>query len=589
MAAVADGELFLGVDNSFGGRPWRSRLTDDRAALAVAQCAGVPDIVARVLAGRGVAADAAQAYLHPTLRDLMPDPSTLADMDVAVARLVAAVRAGRPIAVFGDYDVDGATSAALLDRYLTAVGAETRVYIPDRVREGYGPNAPALRRLRDAGADVAVTVDCGTAAFDALAEARDFGLDVIVVDHHLAEARLPDCAAVVNPNRLDDRSGQGALAAVGVTFLLVVALNRALRGAGWFAARREPDLLQWLDLVALGTVCDMVPLTGLNRALVAQGLKVMARRGNPGLVALADVANLDSRPGTYHAGFVFGPRINAGGRVGEADMGYRLLTSDDPEEVAALARQLDRYNAERKAIESTTVEAALAQADDDGPLLMVGGEGWHPGVIGLVASRLGNRFDRPAIAIAWDGELGKGSARSVPGIDIGAAITAARQAGLLVNGGGHPMAAGLTVERRRYDELRDFLSDRVAAGAADRPPPGLRLDGALTVSAATRELLETLEQAGPYGSGNPEPRFAFSGVRAVRADIVGEDHVRCVFAGREGGRLKGIAFRRAGEPLGQALLAARDPLHVAGHLRADDWQGRNGVQLFIDDAAPAVA
>ncbi len=581
---------FLGVEHSLSGRRWRARLADDRAGLALAQRLDVPEIVGRVLAARGIDADGAEAFLNPTLRAQLPDPLHLLGMAAAVARLVDAVRGGETIAVFGDYDVDGATSAALLKRAFEAMGAKVLVHIPDRIIEGYGPNAPALLALQAQGAGVVVTVDCGTAAHAPLAAAAAAKLDVIVVDHHIAEPELPPALAVINPNRCDETSPHRQLAAVGVAFLLVVALNRALRQAGWFGdARAEPDLRRWLDLVALGTVCDVVPLTGVNRALVTAGLKVMARRGNVGLAALADVAALDAAPGAYHAGFVLGPRVNAGGRVGEAGLGARLLSTEDPAEAADIAARLDLHNSERRAIEALVLDAAIAavEAGDAGTqgLLVIAGEGWHPGVIGIVAARLRQRYDRPALVIALADGVGKGSARSLPGVDIGAAVAAARQAGLLVNGGGHAMAAGLTVEAGRIAEMREFLAARVAVPAADAGR-GLGLDGALDVAAATPDLVASLEAIAPFGAGNAEPRFAVVGARIVRADIVGKDHVRCILAGPSGGRLKTIAFGAAERPLGQGLLAAGGrPMHLAGHLRADNWQGRDEAQLIVDDAA----
>ncbi len=587
-------EPVLGVARSVGGRRWRSRLADARAGLALAQRLDVPEIVGRVLAARGVAAEDAEGFLNPTLRAALPDPSRIADMDAAVGRLVRAVRGGETIAVFGDYDVDGATAAALLKRYLDAAGAAaTRIYVPDRMSEGYGPNAPALMRLAAEGAGVVVTVDCGISAFESLAAAAAAGIDVIVVDHHVAEPRLPKALAVVDPNRLDDTSGCGELAAVGVAFMLVVGLNRALREAGWFESRAEPDPRRWLDLVALGTVCDMVPLTGVNRALVRQGLKVMAGRTNAGLAALADAAGVRERPGTYHAAFILGPRINAGGRVGRSDLGARLLTTDDAGEAAALAARLDELNTERRAIEAVVEAAALGQvgeaADAPGPVLFVAGEGWHPGVVGIVASRLVQRHHRPAVVVALSEGVGKGSARSIPGVDIGAAVIAARQAGLLINGGGHPAAAGLTVAADGVAKLRDFLAARLGASVAENTAdPSLGLDGVIAVGAATPELVDLLGRVGPFGVGNAEPRFAVAGSRVVRADVVGERHVRCVLAGDGGGRLDAIAFRSVATPVGAALLnASGAALHVAGHLHANTWRGRERVQLFIDDVAPA--
>jgi len=593
---------------SVTGKHWRWRLSDERLALMLAQRLDLPEVIGRILAARDIDPDSAALFLSPSLRDQMPDPGHLRDMDVAVARLVAAVRTGERIAVFGDYDVDGATSTALLLRFFRAVRADAIFHIPDRIREGYGPNAEALARLKGEGAAVVITVDCGVTAHEPLQAAHDLGLDVIVVDHHVAEPDLPPALAVIDANRLDETSPLGHLAAVGVAFLLAVAVNRGLREAGWYAeGRREPDLRQWLDLVALGTVCDMVSLTGLNRAFVAQGLRIMARRRNAGIAALADVARMDCAPTAYHAGFLLGPRVNAGGRVGESALGVRLLTEDDPAKARAIAEELDRYNDERKAVEQAVqdeaiakVEALLAQSGL-GPVIVVAGEDWHPGVIGIVAGRLRERFDRPSVVVALDREtgVGKGSGRSMRGVDLGAAVIAARQAGLLVNGGGHPMAAGLTVGSDRVDALSAFLAERIAAqiGPAGIVPE-IGLDGFLRPAAATPDLVGMLERVAPYGTGNPEPRFAFPRVRVVRADIVGERHVRCHLAdaapgvaGRAngGGRLKAIAFRSVDTPLGDALLDAARPgapsLAVAGHLRRDDWQGRDDVQLFIEDAA----
>lgn len=594
-------DCFLGVEHSLTGKRWEERLADSRQGLALAQQLGLPEIVGRVMAARGVAAEEADRFLNPTLRDHLPDPSDFKDMDRAARRLLSAVEAGERIAVFGDYDVDGATSAAVLARFFAALGIELEIYIPDRLAEGYGPNAPALKRLKAAGVEVVITVDCGITAFEALAEAAEAGLEVIVVDHHAAEPRLPAAAAVVNPNRLDDASGQGQLAAVGVAFLLVVALNRALREAGWYekAGRAEPDLRQWLDLVALGTVCDVVPLTGLNRAFVAQGLKVMAGRGNPGLAALADVSRIAEKPGTYHAGFLLGPRVNAGGRVGEAPLGARLLTCDDPREAAALAARLDGYNAERREIELQVLDQAIQQVEETGPgegLVVAASEGWHAGVIGIVASRLKERFNRPALVVALEpgvggGGLGKGSARSVPGVDLGAAVIAARQQGLLINGGGHPMAAGLTVAAERLAELTAFLDARLARRLAEIDyRPALGIDGALKPGAASLDLLAQLERCGPFGVGNVQPRFALPAVRVGRASVVGDNHVRCFLGdapGGAGGGLKGIAFRALDSDLGPALLqTAGLPLHLAGRLQADRWGGRESVQFVIEDAAP---
>jgi len=593
-APQAERACFLGVERSLGGKRWESRLGDERLARALAQRLDLPDVAARVLAGRGVGPEAAEGYLNPSLRNDLPDPASFRDMEAAAERLARAVEAGEPLAVFADYDVDGATSAALLDRYLRSLGVKPRVYIPDRTTEGYGPNAEALARLREEGHGLVVCVDCGTTAHAPLAAARELGLEVVVVDHHAAEPKLPPAAAIVNPNRLDESGAHGQLAAVGVTFMLLVAVNRALRRAGLFGADRpEPDLRRWLDLVALGTVCDVVPLTGVNRALVARGLEMLARRRNAGIAALCDVARLDQKPTPFHLGFLLGPRVNAGGRIGRADLGARLLATDLPGEAARIAQELDRLNAERKELEAAVLAEAEAQVAAEGTpddLVFVAGEGWHPGVIGIVASRLVERHDRPAVVVALDDDgLGKGSGRSVPGVDLGAAVIAGRQAGVLLEGGGHAMAAGLTVARDSLAEARAFLRERIGkALLLSGFTPTLGFDGALQPRAATPALVETLERLGPYGMGNAEPRFAVPAATVQRPEVVGRDHVRCFLAGADGGRLKAIAFRAAESPLGQAMLQADGrPLHLAGKLRLDLWGGRAGVQLIVEDAAPA--
>lgn len=583
------GSVFLGVERSATGRRWRTRLDDDRTALGMAQRLGLPEIVARVLAARCQDEASVPAFLEPRLRDQLPDPAHLKDMDAAAARVASAVERGETIAVFGDYDVDGATSSALLHRFLAAAGGKVRVYIPDRQREGYGPNAPALLRLKEEGAAVVITVDCGITAHAPLQAAAEAGLEVVVIDHHVAEPKLPTAVAVVNPNRLDETSPHRQLAAVGVAFLLAVAVNRTLRARNWYANRPEPSLVDLLDLVALGTVCDVVPLTGLNRVFVAQGLKVMGQRRNVGLLALAEVAKVAQLHSCYHLGFVLGPRVNAGGRVGEASLGTRLLTTEDPEEARTIAARLDGYNRERQSLEAGVLEAATQQVLTQGnsPLVFAAGEGWHPGVIGIVAGRLRERFERPAIVVALADGVGKGSGRSARGVDLGGAVIASRQAGMLINGGGHPNAAGFTVAAERLDELREFLTARVEA-EADTNLPALTLDGALSLAAATPDLLTALERVGPYGVGNPEPRFAFPTVRVAKADIVGEKHVRCFLTDPRGSRLSGIAFRAVGTALGDALLdKSGSSLHIAGRLRADEWKGEIRVQLHLEDAARA--
>jgi single-stranded-DNA-specific exonuclease len=584
---------YLGVAKSLCGRFWLERPGDDRLGLAIAQRCQVPELIGRMLAARGQSLESAPGFLAPRLRDLLTDPSELKDMDRAAERLADAVSRGERIAIFGDYDVDGATSAALLSRFLRGVAAgEPLLYVPDRMREGYGPNAPAFHTLKAHGAALVITVDCGITSFAVLEEAARIGVDVIVADHHVAEPALPAAWAVVNPNRLDESSPHRNLAAVGVVYLLVIATNRELRRRGWFsAARPEPDLLQWLDLVALGTVCDVVALSGLNRALAAQGLKVMGRRGNLGLKTLCDVARVNERVEAYHAGFLLGPRVNAGGRVGRSDLGARLLATDDPVLAGELAQQLDAYNEERRALETEVQEAAMrqaeAQAADNPHLLFLAAAGWHPGVIGIVAGRLKERYQRPVCVIALEDGVGKASGRSVAGLHLGQAIIAAREAGLVLKGGGHAMAAGFEVREDMIGALHAFIAARFKDDLDGTPlMPTLLIDGALQARAASPELIVSLDRLAPFGAGNAEPRFVFPAQRVMMADVVGTDHVRCVLTGSDGGRLKAIAFRVAGEELGRALLAGKGAaLHIAGRLKLDSWQGRDQVQIQIEDAA----
>ena len=586
---------FLKVERSFGGKRWRPRLNDERAALAIAQHLGVPDVLGRVLAARGVGIDEAEAFLDPKLRDLLPDPSHLLDMDKAVARIVGAINGGEKIGVFADYDVDGACSASLLVRFFAALGRDLLVYVPDRIAEGYGPNTPALLKLKEQGVSLVLTVDCGTTAFSPLKDAADAGLDVVVIDHHVAEPMLPDAVAVVNPNRLDETSPVGQLCAAGMVFMLIIAVNRALRDAFWYGeGHGEPDLMKMLDLVALATVADVVPLTGVNRALVRQGLAVMARRENPGIAALADISRLDELPEAWHLGFMLGPRVNAGGRVGEAGLGVKLLTTNDKDEATGIAMRLDQYNSERREIEAAVLNAAMAQAERqaeaDAPLILVASEGWHPGVIGIVAGRIKETFNRPACVVSIENGLGKGSGRSVRGVDLGPAVIAAHQAGHLVNGGGHAMAAGFTVAGERLDDFRRFLTDHIENQLAVAVlAPDIGIDGALSPEGATVEFIDSLNDAGPFGAGNPRPRFVLPAVAPINARIVGTDHVSCFLAAPQGGpRLKSIAFRTAGTPVGEALLNARGgALHVAGHLNVDTWQGDRKPQLIIEDVARA--
>jgi len=582
----------LGVAASVSGRAWRPRL-DARAeaiATAMAQRGIASEAVARVLAGRGVELDGATRYLSPALKTDLPDPALLSDMDRAAARLADAVVGQTRVAVFGDYDVDGATSAALLHDVLAALGCPVEIYIPDRVFEGYGPNPEAIDRLIDAGAKLIVCVDCGSTSFDALERAQRRSIDVVVLDHHQLGPELPPAAAVVNPNRHDDVSGQGRLAAVGITFLTAVALLRELRRRGHAGAM--PDLLAHLDLVALGTVCDMVPLVGLNRAFVAKGLIALRQSERPGIRALIAAARLTSPAECGDLGFLLGPRINAGGRIGDATLGARLLTTSDPAVAERIAATLDRLNGERQSVEAAAVAEALAEADaaiagGEGPaVLLAGRDGWHPGIVGLVAARLKERFCRPAFAISWAGETGVGSGRSIPGVDIGAAVRAAVEAGLLLKGGGHAMAAGITVRRDRLEALRAYLEERLGpalrAADADRV---LDVDGVLSAGGASCDILGALERAGPYGVGNPAPVFAFPAHRIAYAERAGSQHVRVGLDSGDG-RLKAIAFRAADAALGRLLLAARGrPLHVAGVLCLDHWGGVARPQLRIVDAA----
>jgi len=596
MTLKADTETrpFMGVSSSLGGKRWVMAECDERLGLALSQRLGLPDVVARILSSRGVGLDDAAGFLDPKLRDQLPDPSRFKDMDKAAERIASAIMQGEQMAVFGDYDVDGATSSALFSRFAKSVGGRIRTYIPDRMREGYGPNSAALLSLKDSGVSLVLTVDCGTLAFDALAVAEKSGLDVIVADHHTPGASLPKCVAVINPNRLDEQPGFGNLAAVGVVFLLMIAVNRLLRSMNWYQTRTEPDLMGWLDIVALGTVCDVVPLGPLNRAFVAQGLKIMAGRSNAGIRAVSEIAGITEPPGTYHAGFVIGPRINAGGRLGASHLGTRLLTTDDRDEAADIARKLDAFNSERRDLEALVLEQAVTnieRADGQGDATVLAtGEGWHAGVIGIVASRLKERYNRPACVIAFDHEtgLGSGSGRSVSGVDLGSAILAASQAGLLVKGGGHAMAAGFTVERDKLDALRDFLNERIGKIIDERKiVPTLKLDASIALSGVTPALIEKLDQIGPFGSGNPEPRFVVPEVNIAYATVVGENHLRCTLVDAAGNKRQAICFRCMDAPLGVELLNANGKsFHIVGKIRLNHWQGRTTQQIQIEDAAP---
>ncbi|WP_339744976.1 single-stranded-DNA-specific exonuclease RecJ [uncultured Maricaulis sp.] len=589
---------FLGVERSLTGRRWIARAAGEAEIVAIARQQQISDSLARVLAGRGVAPAEAAQFLRPRLKDSFPDPASFQDMDKAAGLVWDALDAGQSISVFADYDVDGATSSAQLRRWMRAVGYEAGLYVPDRVAEGYGPSDAAFDLLRERGADLVITVDCGATSNGPLQHARDIGLDVIVIDHHLMDGELPPTAALVNPNRPDDTSGCGHLAAAGVTFVFLAALNREGRRRGRFEDAPEPDLMQWLDLAALGTICDVVSLTGINRALTAQGLKAMASWHNPGLRQLALVAGIkDDTASTYHAGFLLGPRINAGGRVGRSDLGARLLASDDEAEAGTIAAELDALNTERRAIEAEVMEEALAQIERQGQdraILVASGEGWHAGVIGVVAGRVKERYGKPVIIIGLDTGvspvLGKGSGRSVAGVNLGGAISAARQAGLLISGGGHAMAGGLTVNAERIHELVAFLDERLAPELAQATDAmALRLDGLLAAQGVSPELAGSFEAASPFGQGNSEPRFALADLRVSFAQRVGKDHVRFTLVDSGGAALQGISFRSADGPVGEALLAADERRwHVAGRIKLDQWNGRNRAQFQLEDMAAAI-
>ncbi len=586
-------EAFLGVSRSLSGRIWRQRPADDTTTRYHQTRHGLSEPLARAVASRGVTIEQVADYLTPTLKAQFPDPSSFADMDKAATVLVDALESGRPMTVFADYDVDGASSAAQIVRWFRAMGQEIPVYVPDRVTEGYGPSPAAFRHIRESGAELVVTVDCGAAAHDALHEAAKIGLDVVVIDHHLMRGESPPAAALVNPNRPDDTSGQGHLAAAGVTFVLLAALNREARRRGLFTDRPEPDLRQWLDLAAMGAICDVTSLHGFNRALASQGLKVMSHWKNPGLKALMDVAGASGPAGVFHVGWVLGPRINAAGRIGRSDLGARLLSTDDPDEAADLAQQLDSLNASRKEVERQVIDEAVvaierdSNFDPDAAAIVVAGDGWHPGVVGIVAGRLRERYRKPVVVIGIDraADIGKGSGRSQPGVNLGAAVQAAFDEGLLLAGGGHAMAAGLTVRPSGVPELRDFLNQRLAgemdeAAALD----AVEID-ALIGTGADRGLWQDFQRLAPFGPGNPEPMFAIAGARIERATPLKGGHIRCTLIDNSGQRLKAIAWRAEETDLGRRLLASPSSMHLVGRLKPDDWQGREGVQFEIDDGA----
>src|ERR1700754_4838313 len=594
---VESPQAFLGVSQSATGKLWRDRLDPRGAAraLAIAQRYQLPEMLARVLAGRDVEIDAVEEYLDPTIRKLMPDPHTVTQMEAAARRIADAAMRRERVAIFGDYDVDGATSAALLAWHLRHCGLDPLIHIPDRIFEGYGPNTEAVRMLAEKGATLLIAVDCGTTSLEPLAEARRLGMSVVVMDHNQGGDALPIVDALVNPNRPDDLSGLGHLAAVGLVLVTLVAVNRELRGRGfWTSEMPEPDLLGMLHHVALGTVADVAPLTGLNRAFVAKGLIAMRRRDHVGHTALMDVSRLNGPPEAWHLGFMLGPRINAGGRIGRADLGVRLLLEGDVSEAARIAIELDRLNTERRVIEQMAEAQAEAEAlasvglEDKGAVIVTASEGWHPGVVGLVASRLKEKFSRPAFAIALEpGGIGIGSGRSIGGVDLGKADPPAVREGLLMRGGGPAMAAGVTLRKERLAEFRAYMESALAADvAASRHVNELFIDGAVSARAVTPELVHTLNRAGPFGSGNPEPVVALPSHQLVYADEVGQAHMRVRFKTGDGSIVNGMAFRSVGQKLGNALLQHRgQPLHVAGSLAVDRWQGAERVQLRVTDVA----
>jgi single-stranded-DNA-specific exonuclease len=585
-------ESALRIEHSLTGRRWVWRDAGaERVGQGIAQALGMPELMGRLLAARGVAAEDAKVFLEPTLRALLPDPSCLVDMDAAAARLADAVTRGECVGVFGDYDVDGACSSALMVSVLRGLGCEVLHHVPDRMMEGYGPNIAALRGLAERGARLIVCVDCGTAAADAFAPLHNLA-DVIVFDHHKAEGPPPPIAATVNPNRLDCGSGLTGICATAVAFIGCVALLRVLRRRGFFAGRAEPDLRETLDLVALATICDVMPLTGLNRAFVTQGLRVMGKRARPGIAALLAVAGLNEPPSAMNCGFALGPRINASGRIAEADMGLRLLLAEE-NEARALAETLDAVNRQRQAVEAAMLAEALAVAEAQAAaghaVILLAQAGWHPGVVGIVAGRIKETFNRPALVAGVVDGLAKGSGRSVPGLDLGAAVIAARQAGLLKTGGGHPMAAGFSLAAEDVPAFHAFLNQRLVAEAALPGAAALLLEGVLGPAGADAALAQMVARLGPFGSGNAEPLFVLPRVRIVKSDRIGKDGgtIRAMVEGEGGGRVKTLLFRAKDGPLAQAMdRPGAAPLHLAGHLRAESWQGRVSAGFCVIDAAP---
>ena len=597
MLGTSSENNFLNVVKSLTGKRWVQKPYNERSSLALSQKFSLPEIIGRLLDSRGINAASVDGFLEPKLSSSLPNPSHLIDLNAGVQRIIKAINLSDKITIFGDYDVDGATSTALLVRYFKLIGIECGIYIPDRIKEGYGPNITAFKQLINEGTKLLITVDCGTTAFEPLSYAKENGLDVIVIDHHIAEVRLPEASAIINPNRLDETSEHTQLAAVGVSFLLIVGLNKALRDNGFFSNGTpvsEPNLMNLIDIVALGTVADMVALTGVNRALVVQGLKVLAKRQNVGLAALADVSRVDEVPTSYHLGFLLGPRVNAGGRVGKSNLGALLLSTDDDGKAKEIAEKLNKYNLERKEIETNVLDEALQIAEEKvknrsvNSIILVTGENWHPGVIGIVASRLKEKYSLPACVLTSKEGKMTGSGRSINGIDLGACVIAARQAGIIENGGGHAMAAGFSLADNKLETFEEFLSERISKQIQNQKiVPKLNIDALLTLDGATQEFVSLLQKMGPFGSGNPEPRIVFEGVRIVKATIVGSDHVRCFLTSINSKKsLSAIAFRCVETALGQALLKNNGvPMHVAGKLRENNWQGKTTIQFLMDDAS----
>jgi single-stranded-DNA-specific exonuclease len=583
----------LGIEKSLTGRRWVWRAGDERIGLGIAQALGLPELMGRLLAARGVSASHAPDFLDPTLRAMLPDPSRMVDMDRAAARLADAVEAQECVGVFGDYDVDGACSSAMMVTVLQGLGCKVLYHVPDRLLEGYGPNPAALRGMAERGAKLLICVDCGTTGHDAFAPLHNLA-DIIVFDHHKAEGLPPKITATVNPNRLDCDSGLTSICATAVAFIGCIALVRALRQRGFFKTRAEPDLLKTLDLVALATICDVMPLTGLNRALVTQGLRIMGRRARPGIAALLEVAKLNDAPTAMNCGFALGPRINASGRIAESDMGLRLLLSEDVDAARDLAETLDSVNRQRQVVEAGILQSAMAVAESQviagHPVILLAQDGWHPGVVGIVAGRIKEKFNRPALVAGISDGLAKGSGRSVPGLDLGAAIIAARQTGLLTTGGGHAMAAGFSLPSESLAAFHAFLDERLSEATVLPSAADLTLEGILAVSGADAALAQMVARLGPFGTGNEEPLFVLQRARVVKADRIGKDGntIRAMIEGEGGGRLKALLFRAKDGELANALSRAGEaPLHIAGHLRAETWNGRTSAGFFVTDAAPA--